>query len=278
MRMDRDDAGLASVDTLADHRQPKESRAALGNAAARKDVTPCTECPLNGKSLFLPHDATELAVVRTLKRGEIHAHAGSFVVQEGARSAPILTLLRGWALRAKTLGDGRRQILDFVLPGDLIGFETLMLPETRSSLEALTDCVFCRFDTQELRALLERGSPLALKLLEAMGEQHQELDERLLSIGQRSGAERMAHLLLRLFRRCEALGMTYGRSLFTPFTQQHLADALGLSLVHTNKTLRKLTDADLVRLKSRRLEIVDIDGLAELAGTKPHETRRRAFV
>jgi CRP-like cAMP-binding protein len=86
-----------------------------------------------------------------------------------------------------------------------------------------------------------------------------------LSVGRRTAMERLAYLLLVVFQRAEEVGLTKGNSLQLPLTQQHVADTLGMSLVHTNKTLRRLAATNLYRWKDRRFELVDREGLARLA-------------
>jgi CRP-like cAMP-binding protein len=104
------------------------------------------------------------------------------------------------------------------------------------------------------------------------------LDEHLLSVGRRTALERVAFVLLHLFVRSEQVGLTEKDGIQFPFTQQHLADALGMSLVHTNKTLRRLTASKAVRWKNRRFEILDRDALTGIAGQEMIERSPRPFL
>lgn len=92
------------------------------------------------------------------------------------------------------------------------------------------------------------------------------LDEHLLSVGQRRAVERMAYLLLHLFRRAQQAGLGQKKKVEFPFTQQHLADALGFSIVHTNKTLKRLRATGTFKWTGTEFEVVDEDRLVELAG------------
>lgn len=248
------------------------------NRLVQEGTTACAACPLNGKPAFRAHGGEDLAVIHDLKQGEIRARARATLVSEGSPGTRAYTMLRGWAFRFKSLPDGRRQIINFVFPGDLIGLQSLFAGEHRFSLETLTDSTLCVFDTKDLVGLLRQGSPLAVRILEIAAEQEMRLEEQLLSIGQRTGLERLAYSLIQIFKRCDELGLTYGGTLFMPFRQQHLADMLGLSLVHTNKMLRKLNDSGLIRLKSRRLEILDAEGLAKLARFDLRDKRPHPFL
>ena len=104
------------------------------------------------------------------------------------------------------------------------------------------------------------------------------LDEQLLSVGRRSALERMAYLLLHLFRRAEDLGLTRGDRIEFPFFQQHLADTLGMSLVHANNTLRRLTSEKIVHWKQKMFKLLDRDRLAEIAGYRFAELQPRPFL
>jgi len=104
------------------------------------------------------------------------------------------------------------------------------------------------------------------------------LDEHLVSIGRRTALERIAFVLLHLFLRAEQMRLTSTNKMQFPFTQQHLADALGMSLVHTNKTLRRLIASKAVRWKNRTFELLDRDALIAIAGYQVIEPQPRPFI
>lgn len=104
------------------------------------------------------------------------------------------------------------------------------------------------------------------------------LGEAVASLGQRTAMERIAWALLRIFRRLEALGLASGRSVPLPFRQQDLADALGLSIVHTNKTLKKIEERQLASWRSGRLAVSDPAELARIALIEDHPPPQRPLV
>jgi CRP-like cAMP-binding protein len=107
---------------------------------------------------------------------------------------------------------------------------------------------------------------LAYDLTWLAAREEQMLDENLLSVGRRSALERAAYLIAFLHQRARAVQI-YGKNRAEiPITQQHVADTLGLSIVHTNKTLRKLADRKLIRWHDRACEVLDPVALAEIAG------------
>ena len=98
----------------------------------------------------------ELRFVANFKRGELVSEAGSLILSEGTHSAQMFTLLSGWAFRYKTLPDGRRQILNYVLPGDLIGLQGSVIGEMQHSVEALSPVVLCVFQRNEIGSLFAK--------------------------------------------------------------------------------------------------------------------------
>jgi CRP/FNR family transcriptional regulator len=239
---------------------------------------PCEKCPLRGKAALRDFSADELDFVRSFKSGELTATAGTSLLLQGTNSAHLYTVLSGWAFRYKALADGRRQILNFALPADFLGLQTSMGDEMQHSVEALTDIVLCVFQRDQLWDLYSRYPTLAFDLTWLAAREERMLDENLLSVGRRSAIERSAFLLLHLFLRAEQVGLTRSGTLRLPFTQQHFADAVGMSLVHTNKTLRRLAATRAMRWRDRTLEILDREALVRIAGYETPEQRRRPFI
>jgi len=220
----------------------------------------------------------ELAFVSGFKQGELTAEAGSTLLLQGTNSAHLYTVLSGWAFRYKMLPDGRRQILNYALPADFLGLQGTVLDEMQHSVEALTDMVLCVFPREQLWTLYSRHPSLAFDITWLASHEEQILDEHLLSVGRRTALERTAYLLLHLFARAEQVGLVRGGKVQFPFTQQHLADTLGMSLVHTNKTLKRLASTGTINWKGKSFEIVNRAALAEIAGFDASPQGRRPFI
>ncbi|MEY4563213.1 MAG: hypothetical protein RLZZ618_2490 [Pseudomonadota bacterium] len=216
--------------------------------------------------LFVPNTPKEIALIQSLKRGQIQFSAGEALIHEGQSSAPLFTLFSGWAFRFKTLSDGRRQILNFLLPGDFIGVQQRMGDDSAHGVEAITDASVCAFQRDALWELHASAPQLGFNITWMTAHEESLVDDSLLSVGRRSAEERIATLLILLYKRVAALlpGLPL-RSVPFPLTQQHIADALGLSLVHTNKTLRKLERRGLHRIVDGELSLSNPSALAKLA-------------
>lgn len=238
--------------------------------------TPCQQCPLRDLPSFRDFTPRELDFVSQFKSGELSSERGATILVEGMHSAHLFTVLSGWAFRYKLLPDGRRQIMNYVLPGDLLGLQGSLMGEMDHSVEALTPVTLCVFERAKLERLFERHASLGYDLTWIAAHEERILDEHLLSVGRRTALERTAYLLSFIHQRARSAGVD-GRRII-PITQQHVADTLGLSLVHTNKTLRKLADRQLMRWQERGCEILDPEGLLALADWEGLKKEARPFI
>jgi CRP-like cAMP-binding protein len=229
-------------------------------------------------SRFRAFTPDELKFVSGFKRGELVAETGAMILAEGAHSAQLFTLLSGWAFRFKIIEDGRRQILNYALPGDLIGLQGSVIGAMEHSVEALSPVVLCVFQRDGLGDLYKRQPGLSFDVTWIAAREERMLDEHLLSIGRRTAMERAAYLVAFLHQRASSVGLTENKPLLIPITQQHVADTLGLSIVHTNKTLRKLAERRLIRWHDRACEVIDAAALMEIAGWEGLPEHRRPLI
>lgn len=246
--------------------------------ATASGMTPCALCPLRKSPAFREFTEPELDFVESFKTAELKIAPGTSVLVEGTKSPHLFTVLAGWAFRYTTLDDGRRQILNYVMPGDLVGLQSSVFAEMQHSVEALTEVTLCVFPRDRLWSLYRDHPGLGLDITWLMARQEFVLDESLVSLGRRSARERIAFLLLHLYQRAAQVGLAADDELVLPFTQQHFADTLGLSLVHTNKTLRQLAHQGLAEWRGGRLRILDADGLTSAAAFDPTRETPRPFI
>src|ERR1041384_2671420 len=143
---------------------------------------------------FRAFSPEELRFVSRFKRGELVVETGATILAEGAHSAQLFTLLSGWAFRFKTLSDGRRQILNSVLPGDLVGLQGSVIGVLEHSVEALSPVVLCVFQRDGLSELFKRQPGLSFDVTWIAAREERMLDEHLLSIGRRTAIEGAADL------------------------------------------------------------------------------------
>ena len=220
-------------------------------------VTDCARCPLRQLDAFEKLKPNELAFMRRFKVGELVVEKGAPILMEGSNSPQLYTVLRGMGLRYKILPDGRRQVINFVVPGEFLGLQAGVMGEMRHSVEATTRMVLCVFDRSELWSLFKTQPEQAYDLTWLSSIQEHFLGETLASIGQMDAQQRISWGLLRFHERCLDVGLAEEDSCPLPFTQQDLADALGLSVVHTNKTLKSLRTKQILTWRDGVLRFLD---------------------
>jgi CRP-like cAMP-binding protein len=197
-------------------------------------------------------------------------HAKQDVVVEGSRPTKSTLLLAGLAIRYTTLMDGSRQITAIHVPGDFIDLHSFPLQMMDHSVAALSDCQFATFPHAALEAVLEREPNLTkslwmLTLLDSAIHR-----EWLVAMGALAAPARTAHLFCELFLRLQVVGLTDRNSYAFPINQNDLADVLGLSSVHINRTLQHLRAEGLIEFQHGRVTILD---WARLTATAQFDTR-----
>jgi CRP-like cAMP-binding protein len=207
--------------------------------------------------LFKPVSPEEVSSINQLKRDHVFMPAGAEIIRAGDPAPELYTLYSGWAFRFKTLPDGRRQILNFLLPGDLLGLQAAMFDVTLHGIETLTEVQLCVLPRRQVWALFAEMPTLAFDVTWLGSREESIVDENLISVGRRSASERVAALIVALYKRAKALSLVAGQTFAFPLTQQHIADALGLSLVHTNKTLARLRRMGMFKRANGTLTLTD---------------------
>ena len=224
----------------------------------------CTSCPLRAKELFTPMTRDEVLFMQDFKIGELDVERGTVVLLEGSNSPQLFTVLRGMGLRYVTLESGKRQVLNFVFPGDFIGMQAGVMQEMKHSVEASTKMTLCVFDRKALWKVFRDHPGRAFDLTWIAAAAEHFLGDALATVGQKDAESRVAWALVKIFGKCQALDLCSGTTCPLPFRQQDLADALGLSLVHTNKTLARFRERQLAVWHGGQLWIPDIERLAEV--------------
>ena len=238
----------------------------------------CFECALRRSGAFKPISDMELAFINEMKRDHLVYPAGAEIIAAGADQAELYTLYAGWAIRCKTLPDGRRQILNIILPGDLIGLQGAMFEAAAYSVEAITEVQLCLLPRRKVWSLFENMPELAFDVTWLGSREESIVDENLTSAGQRVAAERIAALIIQLYKRLNMLGLVANGAMPFPLTQQHIADTLGLSLVHTNKSLAKLRKLGMFSQSNGTLLLSNPKALESLAQYFDEEAAQRPLI
>ncbi len=241
-------------------------RNAVPIAGARAE-NPCAACLVRQWAICQPLDDEALHLMKCLKSRDRLITAGSELYAEGEPLDDLFTILEGWLILYKLLEDGRRQITKVGLSGDFIGFRPDLKAPMDHSAQALTDVKLCVFPRETIMSLFREQPELAMRLTWLISSDIMVARERLTSLGRRTARERISYFLLELYYRVRLRHSDpVGTAIPLPLTQEHIGDALGLTSVHVNRTLRALREDNLIQVVNRTLHILDPDKLADAAG------------
>jgi CRP-like cAMP-binding protein len=200
----------------------------------------------------------ERALIRRLCVFQEAVPAGQPFDPDGRAASPRL-ILSGWACRQRILADGQRQIFGFLLPGDSVGLSLDPRPLDETTIIALTRVEYV--DALMLREILALQDPRHDRLRRALATSRRYEETCLLNhvvrLGRQSAQARLAHLLLELRDRLQRAGLCTSDRLHLPLTQETLADALGLSLVHVSRTLGQMRRGRLIAMQSGWVTLLD---------------------
>lgn len=215
---------------------------------------------------FYPVNDELKADLRALKREQIKLDAHQMLIRQGEKSDSLYLVESGWIFRMRHMPGGGRQIVSIALPGDFLCYESLMFACSDFDLCAKTSASVFRLATPDIRTLLKKYQGLAEALVWSTSHEEGLLAERVVSLGRRDSTERLAHLLCEIVARLELIDgpVQSGRQL--PLTQEDFADMLGISVVHTVRTFKTLTESGAIAYPARKLTLMDIGKLQRIAG------------
>lgn len=207
--------------------------------------------------------------------------ARTTLIEIGQEHRFVYRVRRGWAGRSRTLQDGRSQFILIFLPGDLFAVKSMYMVRHPDAVETLSDSVIEQIDYRVLRDAVDSDRDIALRCTWQLIEEERRLHSWVVSLGRGSAEERAALLLLDfrgrliLSRSIPDEALAYD----LPMTQEQLGDHLGITTVHVNRVLKSLREAGLVTIRNYRVQILDLAGLAALAGPllDTYERDRTAF-
>ncbi|RVD20991.1 Crp/Fnr family transcriptional regulator [Mesorhizobium sp. M4B.F.Ca.ET.017.02.2.1] len=177
----------------------------------------------------------------------------------------IFIVKSGWALLYRGLLDGERQVIDTPLWGDVVGFRSVDGPRF-ASLASITELAVHEVSRKALVEHILSGGNFGNRFACSLARLNAILAEHLVNVGRRNAMSRTAHFLLELEERLSSVGLSVHGRYECPLTQHELADILGMTTVHVNRTLSELRKADLVSFKAGHVEILNRKNLVKVAG------------
>ena len=222
--------------------------------------------PLTQKlARLVPLTALDAAILDGLQSPTRSVARHRELISAGTKYDALLILIDGIAVRIRVLHDGRRQILNIAIPGDVIGFPACFFETALYTVTALTDVLVASVPFARLLSLFEEHPRIAATIFWSFACEAAMYAEHLIDVGRRSSVERVAHFLLELLMRLQAVGLADQSSFHMPLTQELIGDVLGLSLQHVNRTMRQLREEGFLAIDGQTITIRDLDGLAALS-------------
>jgi len=220
--------------------------------------------------LTLPDLQSLRAVIET----EVTIKKRRDLVLDGYESSKLYFVKEGFAARYKLLRNGKRQIVNFVFPGDIVGLPGSFLDRAANSVIAVSDMTLQICSLEAYVGLCCRLPKFGLLLSWLAVQEAANYAEHIIDVGRRTPKERLAHLLLEIHSRLAVIGIANEFAFNLPFTQEMMSDALGLSVPHLNRTLAQLRAEGLIAVNERRVEVVDRNAMHLLAQFQPIKSSR----
>ncbi|MCH7711298.1 MAG: Crp/Fnr family transcriptional regulator [Proteobacteria bacterium] len=224
----------------------------------------CAAWPARRFAAYSDLPAGALKFLQAARAGERVLSPNSNIYWEEKAVDEVFTVYDGLAFAYKLLPDGRRQILDFLLPGSFIGLHALWFKAMPHSVQTLTEVSLCVFDKEKFGDLLRRKPKYEWQLLRYSASCQANSNERLLDLGRRTARERIARLVLDFHDHLASRAMV-GEAFPFHLRQEHIADALGLTRGHVSNILRGLRHEGLLEVNHQTAKVLDLRGLRELA-------------
>jgi CRP-like cAMP-binding protein len=181
----------------------------------------------------------------------------------------VPVIVDGWAACISRLSNGRRQILNFLLPGDMVCANAVFTGRLSFFVEAITAVRCFAYDRHDFLGAMASEPGAFNALIRTFLSEKSQADELVTDLGCRSAPERIARLILHLLRRLELRGQVIDGACAVPLRQQHMADTTGLTSVYVNRVLRSFRADGLLELSGGRLRVLDLAALRRVADGRP---------
>ena len=211
----------------------------------------------------------ETRFLESLEDKPVYIPRNSNIWHEGSDATNFYVLRSGWAYSSRILANGSRQVLDVFVPGDLVGLREYAFKQRLNGVHTITDVELCAFPKSQLQAVFATSALLGQLFFALAARGQAMLLERVINLGRRSARQRVAHLMSELTLRARHSPLGDGNTTLLPLSQTLLADLLGLSAVHINRTIRGLREDGMIELHHQAIKLLDLDALKEVASFNP---------
>lgn len=200
------------------------------------------------------------------------------LAMQGDALGYVYRLQDGWTARVRSLPDGRSQIINIALPGDLVGVKAMFLTEQVDAIFALSDVTALAVEQEKLREAMRADPDIGTRIAFQLVDDERRLHNRVVRLGQGDAGERVAAMLMSIRGRLVRARLLpdEARAYRMPMTQVQIADFLGLTPVHVNRVFRRLREDGLAKIGSGVVDLLDLDRLARMASPVQDSFERAA--
>lgn len=227
----------------------------------------CLARKLGGRNRLSGDD---ILAIESLPLRERHLKAGTLIVDENQIVSELCLLIEGFACRSKVTRGGSRQIVSFHVAGDILDIQHLFFAQADHNVQLISDAKVAFIPMEPLREIVRSRPEVATALWRDALVDASIFREWVLNVGRRPAPVRVSHMLCEFATKCETAGVHTASGLVLPMTQDHIADAAGLTSVHVNRVLRVLRELELIAGSGRAFRIADWAGLQRFAEFRPN--------
>ena len=241
------------------------TRPAWNSGEPRAGIPASGNCLIRKLSHFAPLSASDRDVLEALAAPEESFSADVDIVAEGMAPRSVFLILEGMAVRYRSLADGGRQIMTFLIPGDLCDIHVFLARTMDHSIGTITPTRITAISRERLMDVFALHPRISAALWWSSMQEEAMLRERIVSLGRRDARGRIAYILCELLWRHTAVGLTSNGTFQLPLTQTELGDTLGLTPVHVNRILKEFRSRNLISIDRKVIKLLDIQKLQETA-------------
>ena len=240
-------------------------RPAVAASGTTADMAPRGNPLIRKLSHFAPLSAGDCKVLDDLASYQEHCSADVDIIAEGMAPRSVFLILEGMAVRYRGLPDGGRQIMTFLIPGDLCDMHVFLAKAMDHSIGTITPVRIAAISREQMMDVFMLHPRISAALWWSSMQEEAMLRERIVSLGRRDARGRIAYLLCELLWRHVAVGLSSHGAFPLPLTQTELGDTLGLTPVHVNRILKEFRSRNLIAMDRKKIELIDVPGLQGIA-------------
>lgn len=219
--------------------------------------------PIHHLSEFVPLTSGDLQSIERLSVDRLHLRRHNIIRHQGDPVRDVYFLTEGWVGTCMDVGSGTRQVIKAHLPGELLGAPSMIVPSAVETLMALTRATVEVIPVGAFARLFLDSPQIAAAMFLGSLKERVFLMDRLTSVARTSAVQRLSAFLINVYERLKVVGLEEAE-FELPLSQNELADVIGITAVHANRTWAQLERTGLIQRQGKRITLLDLDGLRNL--------------